>query len=581
MKRKRIVRVQLFLLGLVVVLIVWRLVRGPVAPGGLVVLSGLDSGELAARAFELDADGLVLIDAVGSVEAEGSEELAAYGWLVRRDSRELMWKQDPARSEIERTRMSTQDSVRLEAGAYEMYFTSFGATENSRSGRGALGLKVHWANDAKYWRFVVSPREDIGRAVRFENQGWDGDAFWSSGTIGNRTRKTGRIRVEEPSEVRIYAIAEICVRECDVARITRLGEEDGVWEMTRENTQSAGGMQRNRVFDDVISLEPGIYEVLVETDRSHAARSWRANPPYDPLGWGLRMFPVSGAVSEYDPWVGPEPLVSFREVGNDADLEAVFEVSETTRLVVVATGEVGSGDTVYDYAWIESDSGKIWTMSVDASEAAGGDGNNRSETAFVTLEPGTYSLRYVSDGSHAFGDWRRTKPTVPSRWGVSLFPREAGDAATVTVISEGRRETAVVESGVPTEVGIGTLPSDRAMLFGATRLGNDVQKGGRFTLPEKTRIRIVAVGELSESGRYDYGWLDRADGERIWEMTRRNTQPAGGNDINRLFDGILELDPGEYEVGFTTDFSHSYGDFGGGDPRMPQRWGIRVFRLDS
>lgn len=543
-------------------------------------VAGLDSGELTARAFELDADGLVLLDAVGSVETEGSDTPAAYGWIIRRDSRELMWRQDPSRSLIDRTRMTTRDSVSLEAGAYELYFTTFGATEDSRGGRGTLGLNVHWANDAKYWRFVVSPRDDIGRVVRFENQGWDGDAVWSSGTVGNRTRKTGRIRIDEPSEVRIYAVAETCVRECDVARIVRLGQDEAVWEMTRENTQDAGGMQRNRVFDGTVALEPGIYDVLFETDRSHAARSWRANPPYDPLGWGLRLFPLSGSVGEYDPWMGPEPLVAFSEVGNDADLEAVFEITETTRLVAVATGEAGSGDTVYDYAWIESGGQKIWTMSVDESESAGGDRDNREETAFVTLEPGTYSLRYVSDGSHAFGDWRRDRPTVPSRWGVTLFPMETGDAAKVTVVSQGGRASAADEERGETEVSVGTLPRDATELFGASRLGNDVQKEGKFTLAEKTRVRVVAVGELSDSGRYDYGWIDNSDGDRIWEMTRRNTEPAGGSEINRQYDGILELDPGEYEVGFKTDFSHSFGDFGGGDPRNPHAWGIRVFRLD-
>lgn len=582
MKRNRLIRFQLLMLGLVVVLLVWRMAKGPATPDGLITIANLDPAEVTARAFEMDADGTVLIDAVGSLETEEGREMAAYGWVVRTDSREAVWVQDPAGSEVDRTMVTTTDSVRLEAGAYEVYFTTFGATENSRGGRGTLGLRTHWSNDAKYWRFVLSPTADVAREVRFRNEGWDEGALWSSGTVGNRTRETSRLRVSSPSEVRVYAAAELCVRDCDVARIVPLGEETPVWEMTRDNTRPGGGMERNRIFDDTINLDTGLYEVSFETDRTHAARAWRANPPFDPLAWGIRLFPVSGEVAEFDPWLGPQPVVSFTEVGNDADLEAVLEVSETGRLVVVSTGEVGSGDTVYDYAWIERESGeRVWEMTVDATESAGGDRNNRVETAFVTLEPGVYSLRYVSDESHAFGDWRRREPTVPSRWGVTAFPLEAVDAGRFSVVSEGSREEPVVEEADETGDSLGEIPAVETALFAATRMGNDETREGEFVLDSKTRVRVIALGEISDGGRYDYGWIDSDDGSRIWEMTRRNTRAAGGNSINRMYDGILELEPGRYQVGFKTDFSHAFGDFGGGDPASPSAWGIRVFRLDS
>ncbi|NNE69031.1 MAG: hypothetical protein HKN29_01565 [Rhodothermales bacterium] len=506
--------------------------------------------------------------------------MAAYGWILRRDSREAVWVQDLTASTVDRTLVTTRDSVRLEAGAYEVYFTTFGATENSQRGRGTLGLRTHWTNDAKYWRLVVSPKRDVARVVRFQNEGWDDEALWSSGTVGNRTARSTRLRVSSPAAVRIYSAAELCVRDCDVARIFPLGEEAPVWEMTRENTRAAGGMERNRLFDDTVELAPGLYDVLFETDRTHAARSWRANPPLDPLAWGMRLFGVSGDVAEFDPWRGPEPIVSFTEIGNDADLEAVLEVDQTAHVVVVATGEVGSGDTIYDYAWVETETGdRAWEMTVDASEPAGGDKTNRMETAFLTLEPGTYALRYVSDGSHAFGDWRRREPSVPARWGVTMFPLEPADAPRVRVLTEGDRVAPVVQEADEAGETLGDLPPDESLLFGAANLGNDQEREGEFVLESKSRIRVIALGEITDGGQYDFGWIDTADGSRVWEMTRRNTREAGGNAINRLYDGILELDPGRYVVGFETDFSHAVGDFGGGEPPNPEAWGIRVFLL--
>ncbi|MBO6576435.1 MAG: hypothetical protein JJ896_17110 [Rhodothermales bacterium] len=581
MKRKRVVRLQLLALAAIAVLVFWRFTRGPGTPPGLVTISDLDEGEVVVRTFELETGSTVAIHAVGSVEDEDGQVPAAYGWILRRDSREVVWTQDLSDGLRERTRVTTSDSVWMEPGTYEAYFTSFGATERSRSGRGALGLKAHWTNDQKFWQMVITPTNGAGQVVRLELDAWDDDAVWSTGAVGNRKTVSTRLRVEEPTEVRIYAVAELCVRDCDTATITPLGEDEPVWQMTRENTSEAGGLLRNRKFDGPVALQPGIYEAVFTTDGSHAARGWRANPPFDPIAWGMRLWGNPEQVREFDPWTGPEPIVSFREVGNDADLEAVLEVSEPVRLVVVSTGEVGSGDTVYDYAWLEAEGvDRVWEQTVDNSESAGGDRTNRVETAFLDLESGTYTLRYVTDGSHAFGDWRRREPAFPERWGVSVFPLEAADGDRVQVISSGSREAPVVAvSDDPGET-MGAPPDESQILFNATRLGNEQQRTGAFSFEKKTRVRIIGLGELSDGGRYDYGWIESSEGATVWEMTRRNTRPAGGNDINRIYDGILELDPGSYVIGFKTDFSHSYGDFGGGAPRNPEAWGIRVYNLD-
>src|SRR5690606_20904115 len=82
-------------------------------------------------------------------------------------------------------------------------------------------------------------------------------------------------------------------------------------------------------------------------------------------------------------------------------------------------------------------------------------------------------------------------------------------------------------------------------LVEATRLGPEQRKEIPFRLTTPTALHVYAVGEISLSGRYDYGWIERTDtGEIVWEMTWQNTRPAGGDDRNRLFDGIIDLVPG-------------------------------------
>ena len=59
-------------------------------------------------------------------------------------------------------------------------------------------------------------------------------------------------------------------------------------------------------------------------------------------------------------------------------------------------------------------------------------------------------------------------------------------------------------------------------------------------------------------------------------MTYRNTEPAGGASKNRLYDDIVILDKGEYEVNYVTDGSHSFNDWNSAKPRDPSGWGITI-----
>jgi hypothetical protein len=64
-------------------------------------------------------------------------------------------------------------------------------------------------------------------------------------------------------------------------------------------------------------------------------------------------------------------------------------------------------------------------------------------------------------------------------------------------------------------------------------------------------------------------------------MNLENTRFGGGDDRNRLFDGIVPLPPGEYFVHFKTDFGHNFEDFEPDEaPSQPDWWGIYIEKLD-
>ena len=76
---------------------------------------------------------------------------------------------------------------------------------------------------------------------------------------------------------------------------------------------------------------------------------------------------------------------------------------------------------------------------------------------------------------------------------------------------------------------------------------------------------------------YDYAWIENNQtGRTVWEMTWRNTLPAGGASKNRLFDDIVLLPPGSYTVRYITDGSHSAGDWNAAPPKDPFNWGVII-----
>ena len=99
-----------------------------------------------------------------------------------------------------------------------------------------------------------------------------------------------------------------------------------------------------------------------------------------------------------------------------------------------------------------------------------------------------------------------------------------------------------------------------------------------FELAATTRVRVYAVGEGRDDEMFDYGWIESGSGALVWKMTYEATEPAGGADKNRMFDGTIKLPAGSYVLRYVSDDSHSYTDWNDDPPDDPEGWGITVFR---
>ena len=596
MNRRRLVRWQILMLFVVAALLVARVLTGPPMPEGLVVFTDLEEGQLRHAAFRVDEGATLALEATGSFEkTETPSLLAAYAWILRRDTRGVVWQMTPTTVRHGKgTLAHATDTLSLAAGTYDVFFTTYGPTPDARHNGSFLNLQHHWVHDGKEWIFVLRPADPTtaARVFPLSDESWkehltpfSGQRIWSSApaTNADRTDEQFLFQVNAPVTLHLYAVGEFCDQDgCDYGWIEDALTHRRHWQMTWDNTEAGGGWVANRRFRGDLPLEPGLYRAVFRTDRGHGYHAWEANPPFDPAGWGLTITTdTPSALTAFDPWVIRTPLIRLTEVPNDEHRSTQFVVEQPLRVIIYALGEITSSGNRYDYGWLENNATgeRVWEMTYEASQPEEENpGSNRFELAFLDLKPATYTLYFNTDNSHAFGDWRNGPPAHPERWGVTLFPFAdtlAEDA--VRILSPSLPPLAKVPSGPLPPL---PPPGTGDVLFKRIRLGNNVDFEAPLHLDEPTLLRIYALGELTSYDRYDYGQIKRADtGETVWEMTLQNTMPAGGHENNRRFDGTLRLPAGDYMVYFRTDGSHAYGDFNGEGPENPAAWGISIERI--
>ncbi len=554
-------------------------------------LAGLRPDGLVHAAFTVGPGGArVAIDAVGSLDVgvgpDGQPTLAAFGWLVHRDSAAVAWTPRvgprPARGLV----VAERDTVTLAPGTYDAYFTSFGDPDRlppppggtlARLRRSLTGGARTWVGEADRWRFVVTGATDADRALlaRLPDDESAPDARALATLVPAETEYmvTTWLRVEAPSRVRLAGVTEVRggVVE-DSLSVYRLDTGRYVWAARPAAGAWAGGAVRNRAYDTTLVLAPGLYRVRAYADETHSPGAWAANPPPVPSQWGLRVYAEPGArvaVQGVNSLDGLPEIARLDCIGPGTDRRLYVDVRDSVAVGVEAVGELSDDDDRYDVGSVERVVGgtptTLWTMDYGATEHAGGADRNRRQVDWLALEPGLYALRFTTDDSHdCSDDFPGGAPTDPF-WGIRLV------AATGEVDPETFRVNNEALAGHPPV-------AEGRVIARLTGLGPDADVSAPFRLDERTDVRVVALGELLPSRRLDWGWIETEDGATVWEMTRGNTVAGGGDAQNRRFDGTVSLDAGSYRVRFVTSERHDADGFDGPPPPNAEDWGIRVER---
>jgi len=263
-------------------------------------------------------------------------------------------------------------------------------------------------------------------------------------------------------------------------------------------------------------------------------------------------------------------IVTLRPDEPSASLRSAFALDRPADVLVTAIGELRS-DGAFDYGWIiNADTReRVWQMEYDRTADAGGAHKNRQLETTLHLAAGRYVAYFVTDDTHGPDGWNGVPPFDPDRWGLTLRVMDPGARA-----AERRIDWEPVPAG--------------QTIVSMVEMGDNELRSEGFTLRQPMDVRVYALGEGIEPHRdmNDYAWIvDAASRRRVWTMDYDATQPAGGAEKNRRFDGVVHLGAGSYLVYYKSDDSHSFQKWNDAPPVESHYWGVSVFpasgRLDK
>ncbi len=429
----------------------------------VVSLQDLVSTEIRQQGFTLPRAMKVHVYARGGglEHAWGGERnLFAYGWILNAATREVVWQMNGANSHTEGPYRIADQYLDLPAGSFEAYFSNHAYGRDtlfthwslnidrrhlppedrgsSREARGFLslfGTDSHaqlrsWRERARnYGMEIALPGPDAAQVQTFPAPLPWKNIFVSLTKTGDNGQWDQAFHVKKPVSIHVYAQGEggLGDRMNDTGWILDAHTRKRVWEMSADKAQYAGGAQKNLRQVETIQLPPGDYIATFATDDSHSPADWNAAPPCDPGMYGLTLAVPSDAEVSRVALAGLKapgtPLAEVLRVKDEENRSAPFTLATEQALRVYAIGE-GSQDEMADYAWIEdAKTGKtVWTMEYANTHSAGGALKNRMADERITLARGSYTLRFRTDGSHAYGDWNSAPPRDPEHYGATVYP---------------------------------------------------------------------------------------------------------------------------------------------------------------
>ncbi|MCB2195443.1 MAG: hypothetical protein KQH79_06265 [Bacteroidetes bacterium] len=376
--------------------------------------------ETKSKSFVLKEETTINIYSLG--ERDG-REFYDFARIYNLKTREKVWPNNSTDFDLAgggRKNFTVFQEITLPAGDYEVKYITDGSHSFDR-------WNVMPPNDPQFWGITVwCDRKDMKNVS--ENVSVY-EPVVDLTKIRDREYVSKGFELIKPMDIRVICLGEIAGGDPDdYGWIMDAKTRETVWKFSKTKSEYAGGDEKNRMVNEVISLPKGKYIAYYTSDGSHSYRDWNAAPPYDQDLWGLSLWTIHDndqsniKIFDEEELSNENVIVQITRVRDNEKEYKNFAIDKEMKVRVYAIGE-GDDGYMYDTGWIKNmDTGKIvWEMTYRTSEHAGGAHKNRMFNNFILLEKGNYRVYYESDGSHSYRDWNDDPPIDQANYGIKII----------------------------------------------------------------------------------------------------------------------------------------------------------------
>ncbi len=541
--------------------------------------------EIKVDGFNLEQDQQVEINGTGFRKGRKQSVAFTRAWVLNAATREVVWiDQEADMRDRGRRLVQFRDSITLDAGDYEVYYSSFPYHYYKTKDKEFWGLErffdhlfdgdeeesYHtYKKEWKQFKIVVTGRGNRNSAERIVDvrNMFTKEALVSLLGSDNEAHVRQAFEVQRPLDIQIYALGEARKDgSFDYGWIINTDTRQRVWKFTYDDSDHAGGAKKNRLVDRTLFLPKGKYTAFYVTDDSHSPYRWNEAPPLDPAFWGLtirtvdpemRRFVRQTNVAEID---AENVILKLTRVRDNELRSKPITCKKNLAVRIYALGE-GMDRKMFDYSWIidSNTHKKVWQLDYRSTEHAGGASKNRLYDRVINLRKGNYVVYCVTDDNHSFSEWNEAPPYDQENWGITILAADSNYNSGDVIDQHLNSRT----------------------LAQIIRVGDDARERERFRLGKETEIRIYAIGEGTHGSMHDFAWIeDDETGDIVWEMQYRSTTAAGGSSKNRLIDQTMRLPSGDYLLYYESDDSHSFEEWNMSPPYDPEHWGVTIYEQE-
>ena len=350
-----------------------------------------------------------------------SKDRFDYGWIKELNSSRKVWEMKKGRGVNAGGALKNvmyRDKIILEPGEYEVAYM----TDDSHH---LHNWNSNLPFDPLFYGLTVFVSDDQKDFVEEINT--DSDKIIAEITrIGDESRERQSFTIDRPTRVKVSVIGEGSDGTMyDYGYITD-SRGKKIWQVNYYMTSWAGGAKKNRLASEVLVLPPGDYKIYYRSDGSHSWEGWNDRPPENPENYGIIVYFLENADKDEVVINQPEKdsniLVDLTGLENDEFQTEEFELGDRSKIHIIALGE-GTNGKMYDYGWIESieERKRVWEMDFELTVPAGGSRKNRAVDEVITLPAGRYKVYFITDDSHAYGDWNVKPPENSQNWGIQII----------------------------------------------------------------------------------------------------------------------------------------------------------------